>query len=130
MQILHLSKNLINTWRNFNRTVTQVMLISCLKQVEDFFLKFSINGIFCWGRQIFNALYIVHFFPSGGGGYDVLVSFSLIEQIIKNYNLMCISSSVKYRQIFWESWMSFPNMSRTISNMCTYLISPQLVIKT
>ena len=71
-----------------------VMLILCLKQVEGFILKFPINGSFCWGRQIFNALYIVHFFPSGGGVYDVLVRFSLIEQIIKNYNLMCIQCQI------------------------------------
>ena len=59
-----------------------------------FILKFPINGSFCWGRQIFNALYIVHFFPSGGGVYDVLVRFLLIEQIIKNYNLMCIQCQI------------------------------------
>ena len=43
------------------------------------------------------------FFPSGRSVDDVLVRFSLIEQIIKGYNLMRISFSVKYPQIFWES---------------------------
>ena len=43
------------------------------------------------------------FFTSGGGVDDVLVRLSLIKQIIKDVNLMCISFSVKYLQIFWES---------------------------
>ena len=43
------------------------------------------------------------FFQSGGGVDDVLVRLSLIKQIIKDVNLMCLSFSVKYPQIFWES---------------------------
>ena len=42
------------------------------------------------------------FFPSSGGVDGVLVSLLLIEQIIKDIDLMCISFSVKYPQIFWE----------------------------
>ena len=47
--------------------------------------------------------YCFLFFTSGGGVDDVLVRLSLIKQIIKDANLMCISFSVKYLQIFWES---------------------------
>ena len=43
------------------------------------------------------------FFPSGGGVDDVLVRLFLMEQIIKDVNLMCISFSVKHPQTFWES---------------------------
>ena len=46
-------------------------------------------------------IYNTGFFPSGGD--DVLMRLSLIKQIIKNANLMCISLSVKNPQIFWES---------------------------
>ena len=74
------------------------------------------------------AIYNTVFFPSGGD--DVLMRLSLIKQIIKDVNLMCISFSVKHPQIFWESWMSLSNMSRTISNIYTYPFNPQLVIKT
>ena len=49
------------------------------------------------------AIYNSFFSPSGGGVDDVLVSLSLIEQIIKDVNLMCLSFSVKHPQIFWES---------------------------
>ena len=49
------------------------------------------------------AIYNTVFFPSGGGVDDVLVRLSLIKQIIKDVNLMCISFSVKHPQIFWES---------------------------
>ena len=48
------------------------------------------------------AMYYTVFFPSGGGVDDVLVRLSLIKQIIKDVNLMCLSFSVKHRQIFWE----------------------------
>ena len=41
------------------------------------------------------------FFPSGED--DVLMRLSLIKQIIKDVNLMCISFSVKHPDIFWES---------------------------
>ena len=60
------------------------------------------------------------FFISGGAADDVLVRLSLIEQAIKDGNLMCIPFNVKHPQ----------NMSRTISNMYTYPFNPQLVIKT
>ena len=46
------------------------------------------------------AIYNTVFFPSGGGVDDVLVRLSLIKQIIKDVNLMCISFSVKHLQIF------------------------------
>ena len=49
------------------------------------------------------AIYNTVFFPSGGGVDDVLVRLALIEQIIRDVNLMCISFSVKHPQIFWES---------------------------
>ena len=39
----------------------------------------------------------------GGGVDDVLVRLSLIKQIMKDVNFMCISFSVKHPQIFWES---------------------------
>ena len=49
------------------------------------------------------AIYTTVFFPSGVGVGDVLVRLSLITQIIKDVNLMCIPFSVKHPQIFWES---------------------------
>ena len=49
------------------------------------------------------AIYNTVFFPSGGGVDDLLVRLSLIKQIIKDVNLMCLLFSVKHRQIFWES---------------------------
>ena len=49
------------------------------------------------------AIYNTVFFPSGGGVDDVLVRLSLIKQIIKDVNLMCLSFSVKHSQIFCES---------------------------
>ena len=48
------------------------------------------------------AVYNTVFFPSCGGVDDMLVRLLLIKQIIKDANLMCISFSVKRRQIFWE----------------------------
>ena len=47
------------------------------------------------------AIYNTTFFILGGD--DVLMRLSLIKQIIKDVNLMCISFSVKHPQIFWES---------------------------
>ena len=76
------------------------------------------------------AIYNTVFFPSGGGVDDVLVRLALIEQIIRDVNLMCISFSVKHPQIFRESCISLSNMSRIISNMYTYPFTRQLVIKT
>ena len=49
------------------------------------------------------AIYSTIFFLLGGGVADVLVRLSLIEQIIKDINLMCISFSVKHPQTFRES---------------------------
>ena len=46
------------------------------------------------------AIYNAAFFPSGGD--DVLMRLSIIKQIIKDVNLMCILFSVKLAQIFWE----------------------------
>ena len=60
----------------------------------------------------------------------VLVRLLSIGQIIKDANSMCISFSVKHPQTFQKSWLSLPNMSRTISNMYTYPFNPQLLIKT
>ena len=60
------------------------------------------------------------FSPSAGVVDDMLVRLSLIKQIIKHINLMCISFSIKYPQIFWESRMSMSNTARTISNIYTY----------
>ena len=69
------------------------------------------------------------FFASGRGFDDQLVRLSLIKQVFKAASLMCIAIIVKNPQIFWESWMSLSIMSRTISNMYTYPINPQMVIK-
>ena len=49
------------------------------------------------------AIYNTAFFPSRGGVDDVFVRLSLIKQIIKEANLMCLSSSVKQPHIFVES---------------------------
>ena len=49
------------------------------------------------------TIYSIIFFPSGGGVDGVLERLLIIEQIIKDVNLMWISFSVKHPQIFWES---------------------------
>ena len=49
------------------------------------------------------AIYSIVFFPSGGGVDDVLVSLSIIKQIIKDITLMCIAFSVRHSEIFRES---------------------------
>ena len=49
------------------------------------------------------AIYNTVFFPLGGGVDDVLTRLSLIKQITKDVNLMCLSFNVKHLQIFWES---------------------------
>ena len=49
------------------------------------------------------AIYNAVFFPSGGGVDDMLMRLSLIKQIIKDVNLICISFSAKHPEIFWES---------------------------
>ena len=55
-------------------------------------------------KKLLNVLYTVLFsLTSGGGVDDMLVRLSLIEQIIKDANLISISFSVKYQQTFWES---------------------------
>ena len=48
------------------------------------------------------VIYSIVFFPSGGGFHDMLVRLPLIEQIIKDINLMYILFRVKHPQIFWE----------------------------
>ena len=50
---------------------------------------------------IYNSVFF--FFHSGEGVDDVLVMLSLIKQIIKDINLICISFSVKRPQIYLES---------------------------
>ena len=68
-------------------------------------------------KMIKCAIYNTVFFPSGGN--DMLMRLSLIKQIIKDVNFMCIPFSVKHAQIFRELWVSLSNMSRTISNINT-----------
>ena len=80
--------------------------------------------------KLLNLLYTVPFFPLGWGVDEVLVRLSLIEQIIKDVNLMCIWFRVRHLQMFQESWISLSNMAITTCNMYTYPFSPQLVIKT
>ena len=74
-------------------------------------------------------VYSTVFLTSGGGVDHLLVRLSLIEQIVKDVSLICISFKFKHPQTFWESWMSLSNMSRTICNMCKYPFNPQLVKK-
>ena len=62
-------------------------------------MKVSVEG----DKVIKCAIYNTAFFPSGGFVDDVLVRLSLIKQIIKDVNLMCLLFSVKHPQIFWES---------------------------
>ena len=57
-------------------------------------VSFEVDKIIKW------AIYSTVFFPSGGD--DMLMRLSLIKQIIKDVNLMCISFSAKHAQIFWE----------------------------
>ena len=52
-------------------------------------------------KNIKCAIYNTVFFLSGSD--DVLMRLSLIKQIIKDVNLMCISFDVKYPQSFRES---------------------------
>ena len=105
---------------------TIVMLIWFIKQVKDFILKFLTNGSFCWSTRN----YIRFFFPFRWRSLWCVGEVSLIKQMIKDVNFMWIAFSVKHPKIFWESWMSLSNMSRTISNIYTYPFNPQLVIKT
>ena len=49
------------------------------------------------------TIYSTAFFASGGGVDDVLVRLLLIEQIIKDANMMSISFSVKHLQTFRQS---------------------------
>ena len=55
--------------------------------------------------KLSDVLYNAQFFTLGGGDDDVLVTLrlSLIEYIIKDANLICISFSFKHPQIFYES---------------------------
>ena len=122
--IFHLPETMINTWRNFHRTVTQHL---CWFRTENKLKILSLT--FQWIKvsievyKIICAIYNTIFFNSGGSVDDVLVRLSLVVQIIKDANLMCISFSVKHSQTFWELWMSW-------SNLYTYLFNQQLVMKT
>ena len=70
------------------------------------------------------ALYtVLIFFTAGGSFDDVLARLSLVVQIIKDANLICILLSVKHLQTFWESWMS-------LFNVYTYPFNQQFVMKT
>ena len=60
----------------------------------------------------------------------LLVALTLIEQIIKDTNLMSILFSVNHPKTFLELKMSLLNIARIISNMYTYPFNPQLLIKT
>ena len=54
-------------------------------------------------KKLLNVLYTVPFFLTSGGGIDnVLVRLSLIEQMIRDANSMCISFSVKNQQTLRE----------------------------
>ena len=54
-------------------------------------------------KKLLNVLYTVPFFLASGRGIDnVLVRLSLIEQMIRDANLVCISFSVKNQQTLWE----------------------------
>ena len=60
--------------------------------------------VFVEVSNIICAIYsTIVFFTSGGSVDDILVRLSLVVQIIKDANLMCISFSVKHSQTFWES---------------------------
>ena len=101
-------------------TVTQQLCwFSAYDKLKIFSFKFPINRSFCWGTQNYHMYYIQYcfFFTSGRGVDDELVRLLLVEEIIKDANLMCISFSVKHPQTFGESWMSSSNMTRTIANM-------------
>ena len=122
--IFHLPETMINTWRNFHRTVTQHLCwFSTENKLKILSLTFQWIKVSIEVYKIICAIYNTIFFNSGGSVDDVLVRLSLVVQIIKDANLMCISFSVKHSQTFWESWMS-------LSNLYTYLFNQQLVIKT
>ena len=57
----------------------------------------------CTIHSIVFLLFLLFFLISGGGIDDVLLRLSLIEQIIKDANLMFISFSVKHPATFRES---------------------------
>ena len=48
-------------------------------------------------------VYSTVFLTSGGGVDHILVRLSLIEQIVKDVSLICISFKFKHPQTFWES---------------------------
>ena len=56
------------------------------------------KGIIC---TIYSTVFFS--FTSGGGVDDMLMRLSLVEEIIKDTNLMYISFSFKYPQTFGES---------------------------
>ena len=74
------------------------MLIWCLKQVKDFILKVPRKFKFLLGY----TKLVLFLLTSDESDDDVLVRLSLIEQLIKDANLMSISFSVKHPQTFWE----------------------------
>ena len=51
----------------------------------------------------YSTVFAVVFFTSGGRVDDVLVRLSLVKEIIKDANLMCISFNFKHPQTFGES---------------------------
>ena len=122
--IFHLPETMINTWRNFHRTVTQHLCwFSTENKLKILSLTFQWIKVSIEVYKIICAIYNTIFFNSGGSVDDVLVRLSLVVQIIKDDNLMCISFSVKHSQTFWESWMILPNLY-------TYLFNQQMVMKT
>ena len=81
--------------------------------------------------KLLNLLYMILLFLTSDGGVDeMLVTLSLLEQIIKDTNSMCIYFTIKQLKTFQELQMSLSNMSRTISNKFTYTFKLQLIIKT
>ena len=54
-------------------------------------------------KVIICTIYSTVFFTSGGGVDDMLIRLSLVEELIKDANLMYISFSVKHPQTFGES---------------------------
>ena len=118
----NLPKTLTNTWRNFHSTGTQQLRwFVAYKKLTILSLNFQQIDVSAEVHKvIIFTIYSTVFFTPGGGVDDVLLRLSLIEQIIKYANLMCISLSAKHPQIFWELWMSLLNIFRTSSNMYTY----------
>ena len=78
-----------------------VILIWWLKQLQDFILKYSKMGVSVEVHKIIKfTICNTIFFTSGGGNDEVLVTLSLIEQVIKDVSSMCILFSVKCPELF------------------------------